>query len=351
MKKQGKIKRQREMDRFIDQINEFEEEQTSSQMQGLKTGAKKSYNKKRNQFVNSLREENYNKEEINKLINNGFTKEQAIDIIKYCGSEYKGIVEEDIIRAVFEINHKAHKYRGNNKRKEIEFYEKKISLLESIKKNTKWGTKPYNSYGFLKDKSGRDVIYFDLPKCGQVSFHIPKEDINKFRAYPKYKYRWKGVKDEKFPSYDSINNLHDLMMALGCVSEEMLKPNDGEGFEIYPRPINFNKLKFGEKCVAIFVDKETKKELKNEANSEKPIKRKKSKRRKLSRNKSLRKSKKTKDYDEEIQIKKVVFTKQEKVIEERFCKGKEAHVEIARRSEKYKNNNEKNKRKTKGVNK
>ena len=267
-----------------DEIEMYEEDNpdTLVNTNSIKAKGQAKYNKlsnnkntKRRNFIEKLRYEGKNgeiqkSEEEKKLIESGIKEEIVEEIKDFCGNEITGRAEEDLIRAVFYCNHNAHSVSRYDKTEEMMYYSQKIKLLEYAIKNTKWGSPPFDSYGSLRDKKGRMILYFDIPECGQVSFHIPEENENQFKEVEQYKYKWKNVKDEKFPSYTNINNFHDLMIALNHESKDILPESKEDFVDIYPEPINLKKLDKNEKCTCYFMSEETR-EILNKIKEKKDI--------------------------------------------------------------------------------
>lgn len=198
-------------------------------------------------FINDLKEyekekplddvmESRNIQEYLDIIN----KEELINLIaRLCDGFYTGDIRTDIVRAAFEANVLAHKGK-------TQFYQVKSKLLEYIFSNNIWGKEPYNSWGIGFDYYNAPVIYFDVPQCGQVSFHLVNTiyDIN---SIPKYKLKWCGNINQTFPSYKSINYYHDLLVALGFTKYDDFKE------DIAVKPINFYSLNENEVSTAYFM--------------------------------------------------------------------------------------------------
>lgn len=154
-----------------------------------------------------------------------------------------GELPTDLVMAAYTANVFAHSVYEQEMDENIEddiydssvFYDIKSSLLEYIFQNNIWGGGEYSSYGIGEDYYGNDVAYFDVPGFGQVSFHLPQTEHEGVREY---EYGWKGIKNEKFPSYSRIDNFHDLQMALWGEVRDIF---DGIEIEIPEEPLDYEE--------------------------------------------------------------------------------------------------------------
>lgn len=170
-----------------------------------------------------------------------FDRGMIIELIKrLCKAQYTGIFETDIVKAAFYANKLAHSGK-------YEFYSVKSKLLQYIFENRIWGEEPYDSFGIGTDEFYHPVAYFDVPECGQVSFHLVGTNYNEDEV-PEYEMEWCKTVNYNFPTYKSIDNLHDLILALGYTNHEDL----GEAVEAIA-PIDFTTLDYHARTVSYFV--------------------------------------------------------------------------------------------------
>lgn len=117
-----------------------------------------------------------------------FINEENIDIIleKLCIKYQKAFTEEFPIKLVLitkAVNSEAHRERSEL------LFEIKAKLLEIALKC--WGDIfSDKAYGVRKDEIGRYVAYFDVPKYGQLSFHLVNVNWDP-RIIPEYTGEWK----------------------------------------------------------------------------------------------------------------------------------------------------------------
>lgn len=127
------------------------------------------------------------------------------DMLKeLCGSRYTGDLKTDLIMGAYYANINAH--NGDYK-----YYALKFKLLQYS--FPMWGEKPYDSYGLGNDSYGNPVAYFDVPECGQVSFHLKHNEEEDYDL-PEYELGWCGVCNYEFPTFKKIENVHNLEFAL-----------------------------------------------------------------------------------------------------------------------------------------
>jgi len=75
------------------------------------------------------------------------------------------------------------------KMEDYAFYEIKDALLRAASARAPEGI----TWGLGQDETGGEVLYFDLPRRGQISFHVFFEDEVRDNL-PQYPYRWTGVR-------------------------------------------------------------------------------------------------------------------------------------------------------------
>ena len=123
-----------------------------------------------------------------------------------CKDKCTGDFRTNIIMAAYYANLLAHN-------EDVRFYSIKSYLLEYTFSNELWGEEPYDSFGIGTDDYDNEVAYFDVPNCGQVSFHLV--DTYYGDETPDYLLKWCETPNLEFPTYDRIENLHNLLIALG----------------------------------------------------------------------------------------------------------------------------------------
>ncbi len=144
--------------------------------------------------------------------------DQAVAII--CEDETTGELQVDIVKAIFKVNKLAHAKDGTGK-----FFRVKNALLQYLLDNKMWGEPPFDSFGWGTDGNNKTVLYFDVPEYGQVSFHAKNVKVNTDKV-PKYRYKWKKVENEEFPSVSKIDSYHDLMRYLNKETPDMLADSE-----------------------------------------------------------------------------------------------------------------------------
>lgn len=167
-------------------------------------------------------------------------EEFLFEILTYlCKGNLTGDLRTDIVMGAFYANIEAH--NGDYR-----FYDIKSMLLEYIFENELWGIEPYDCFGIGEDSYGNEVAYFDVPNCGQVSFHLVNTYYD-MEKVPFYDLEWCGTINKEFPSYKSIKNFHNLLIALGYDNYGSL-----EDAIIAVNPINFFKITNDEEKVAYY---------------------------------------------------------------------------------------------------
>ena len=117
-----------------------------------------------------------------------------------CGRRASADFRTNIIMAAYHANVLAHNgYEG--------FYRVKSYLLEHVCENRIWVKKPYDCYGIGGDEYGNAVAYFDVPGCGQVSFHLVSTHYDE--NVPSYPFEWCETRNDRFPSYACIKNCYN----------------------------------------------------------------------------------------------------------------------------------------------
>ncbi|MEG0873290.1 MAG: hypothetical protein RSE00_04925 [Clostridia bacterium] len=152
-------------------------------------------------------------------------KENDIDkligiLVKESSLKYPEEYKYRIVEAAYEANFNAHFSCDH-------YYPIKSWLLEQVV--LLWDSEK-DSYGINKDEDNMgNVLYFDIPGNGQVSFHLVDTQIDP-KTVPKYPYAWKGTVNFEMPTDKKIDNYHDLMFALheeGKLREEQKKGKGG----------------------------------------------------------------------------------------------------------------------------
>ena len=194
------------------------------------------------QYLEKRIEKALQEDNIDVLIQAMSTKE-SFDVLlrKLCKDRYTGDFKIDIIMGAYYANVLAHDERYG-------FYTVKSKLLEYVFKNRIWGKEPYNSYGVGLDENNNEVAYFDVPGCGQVSFHLVNTEYDP-KVVPEYKLPWCGKRNDDFPTHRRIKNYHDLMIALGY------REYDTSVKEIWAlKPINCFSINMNEKNTCYFLN-------------------------------------------------------------------------------------------------
>ena len=114
----------------------------------------------------------------------------------------KGVEYADLYRTALEledVNISAKRYWGSYKR---DYYDKKVELIEELvelckKYKLTFGKQPTNNY------STSYIVYFDIPKAGQISYHTNK--VNP--SWPMYLKDWDGERNSTLPKLEkAISN-------------------------------------------------------------------------------------------------------------------------------------------------
>lgn len=260
-------------------------------------------NKKTQRQINEALEEIYYIESIKVDISKGkiegYLEAKENDMVDeivngLCGTSRTKDFRTNIIMAAYHANLLAHNIDET-------FYSIKSYLLEYVFKEKLWGEEPYDCYGIGYDNFGNDVAYFDVPECGQVSFHLVATEYDS--DVPEYKYKWSGTRNNQFPSYSCIENMHNLLMALGYKNNYTQRD---ETASLYP--INFSEIKNDETRNTCYF---------------------------TGLNEFYEKLEKGPIEDisiiDRIQIKKIVFTKKEGIIEERDVSDRNEKIRLLKK--------------------
>lgn len=168
-------------------------------------------------------------------------KGMIIEILKrLCKDRYTGELPTDLIMGAYYANILAH--NGNPS-----YYLLKSKLLEYVFINNIWGNEPFNSFGIGEDEYGNEVAYFDVPQCGQVSFHLVSTNYDE-NDVPRYNLEWCREVNEDFPTYRLINNFHNFILALGYNGYDILGDET-----LALKPINFFAIQEDEKNICYFI--------------------------------------------------------------------------------------------------
>lgn len=149
-----------------------------------------------------------------------------------CEDRCTGDLKTDLIMGAYYANINAH--RGD-----YQYYALKSKLLQYS--FPMWGEKPYDSYGLGYDSYGNPVAYFDVPECGQVSFHLKNNEEEDYDL-PRYKLGWCEFCNYDFPTFRKIEHMHNLQFALGDTSDEAW-----DGVNTLIKPLNFYAIPQSEK--------------------------------------------------------------------------------------------------------